>query len=108
GSASKLSFTAFYADCQHQVQPVKKGYRLALTYNLSLVGDTRPSAVTGDAVAALTERVREYFAMPLPRRWSGDDEGRRPDRLIYLLDHQYTQRGLNWSLLKGADRPRVA
>ena len=25
-----------------------------------------------------------------------------------LLDHEYTERGLRWPLLKGQDRPRVA
>jgi hypothetical protein len=29
------------------------------------------------------------------------------DRLVYLLDHEYTPRGLNWRRLKGADARRV-
>ena len=28
--------------------------------------------------------------------------------LIYLLDHQYTQHGLGWDNLKGADRKTVS
>ena len=32
----------------------------------------------------------------------------RPNRLVYLLDHEYTQRGLNWSRLKGVDAERAA
>jgi hypothetical protein len=31
-----------------------------------------------------------------------------PNRLVYLLDHEYTPRGLNWRRLKGADSRRVA
>ena len=31
-----------------------------------------------------------------------------PDRLVYLLDHQYTQRGLAWTRLKNADAARAA
>jgi len=27
-------FAAFYADCQHEIKPVTKGYRLCLIYNL--------------------------------------------------------------------------
>ena len=34
----KLTFVAFFADCQYQVQPVKTGYRVALTYNLIVEG----------------------------------------------------------------------
>src|SRR5690606_24847890 len=30
-----------------------------------------------------------------------------PDRLVVLLDHQYTERGLRWSHLKGDDAARV-
>jgi hypothetical protein len=30
-----------------------------------------------------------------------------PNRLVYLLDHEYTPRGLTWRRLKGADARRV-
>jgi hypothetical protein len=38
GAASgyELSYAAFYADCQHEVQPLQSGYRLCLTYNVTL------------------------------------------------------------------------
>ena len=41
GSASKLALVAFYADCRHEVKPVKTGNRITLTFNLLLDGDTR-------------------------------------------------------------------
>ena len=31
-----------------------------------------------------------------------------PDRLVYLLDHEYTRRGLQWNRLKNADAQRAA
>ncbi|HSL83907.1 MAG TPA: 2OG-Fe(II) oxygenase, partial [Thermoanaerobaculia bacterium] len=31
-----------------------------------------------------------------------------PDRLVYLLDHQYTERGFGWRRLKGDDAARAA
>ena len=31
-------FTSFYADCQHEVEKVTKGYRLCLIYNLMYQG----------------------------------------------------------------------
>ncbi|MDH4353855.1 MAG: 2OG-Fe(II) oxygenase, partial [Actinomycetota bacterium] len=34
------------------------------------------------------------------------DPGAPPDRLIYLLDHEYTERGMSWSRLKGDDALR--
>ena len=27
-------YVAFYSDCQHEIKPVSKGYRLCLVYNL--------------------------------------------------------------------------
>lgn len=115
-SKQRLSFVAFYADCQHEVRPVKEGYRIVLTYNLLRAGD-RAAAATAAAeaapatVAALAERLREHFETPLPprRHWEEDAPPREPpSRLVYLLDHQYTQRGLGWHRLKGDDAARVA
>ena len=48
----------------------------------------------------------EHFTTRVSR-WEGDDR-EPPDRLVYLLDHQYTQRGLSWDRLKGADAERAA
>jgi hypothetical protein len=31
-----------------------------------------------------------------------------PNRLVYLLDHEYTARGLSWSRLKGNDASRAS
>lgn len=65
-----LSFLAFYADCRHEVRPVRDGYRIVLTYDLSLVGDggsgvLHTSAETPQA-GALAARLRQYFETPLP------------------------------------------
>lgn len=30
----QLHYAAFFADCQHELLPVRSGYRLALIYNL--------------------------------------------------------------------------
>ena len=37
--------------------------------------------------------------------WPG---GLNPNRLVFLLDHEYTQQGLSWNRLKGADAERAA
>ncbi len=116
GSRKHLSFVAFYADCQHEVRPVKEGYRITLTYNLML--ETEPTALDSESVEAnpalveaLVELLREHFETPLPPRWRQNQEEplrRPPSRLVYLLDHQYTQRGLSWQRLKGSDATRSA
>ena len=30
-----INYTTFYADCEHEVRPLKKGFRISLVYNLS-------------------------------------------------------------------------
>jgi hypothetical protein len=99
-SKESLSFVAFYADCRHHVRPVTSGYRVVLTYNLLVRGDTVASAAgrTDPGLAGdLARCLEEHF----------DDAG-KPTRLVYLLDHEYTERALGWARLKGSDASRAA
>lgn len=91
-----LTFAAFYADCRHEVRPVRSGYRVVLTYNLLVAGDHAgaPTSVAPHTIDALSGCLEEHFA--------------EESRLVYLLDHQYTPHGLHWSRLKGVDVARVA
>ncbi len=98
-SGHELSYAAFYADCQHEVRPVKSGFKLCLTYNLTLAGrrgKTRIAAPSyGDCAAAIGK---------LLGRWgrAGD-----PQKLAVTLDHRYSQTGLAIDTLKGVDRARA-
>jgi len=107
GTAGMLTFIGFYADCYHRVQPVKTGYRVALTYNLTLEGRGR-AAMPGRAPDALVKAVDRYFRSPKRAGFGGLPEADVPDRLVYLLDHQYTRRTLGWSRLKRTDAARAA
>ena len=83
------------------------GYRITLTYNLLLHGDTsRPEGDDG-TVAELTDLLREHFSTPVSRYYGGPAAD-PPNRLVYLLDHEYTPRALKWSRMKGADASRVS
>ena len=107
GSRNALSLVAFYADCQHEVLKLKSGYRITLTYNLMLRGGTSPRAA-GDTgtIDELASLLREHFASPATTAW-GSLRADRPARLVYLLDHEYTPRGLSWTRMKGADARRA-
>jgi hypothetical protein len=107
GSRDSLSLVAFYADCQHEVLKLRSGYRITLTYNLMLRGDTSPCQ-EGDAgtVAELADLLREHFSAPATHSW-GHRRADPPSRLVYLLDHEYTPRALKWTRMKGADARRV-
>lgn len=86
-------FAAFYADCEHEVERVTHGVRIALAYNLVL----KPGK-TSDAAQrkAPTDRLTEAIGLWVARQ--------RAKPLVFALDHHYTQRGLSHDLLKGADR----
>jgi 2OG-Fe(II) oxygenase superfamily len=106
---NSLSFVAFYADCRHHVQPVRSGDRIVLTYNLLVAGDTAApatGAVPPEPAGEVAHCLDEHFATPLARAGSGDADP--PNRLVYLLDHEYTPRGLSWARLKGSDARRAA
>lgn len=107
GSRDSLSLVAFYADCQHEVLKLQSGHRITLTYNLMLRGDTSPRQ-EGDAgsVDELAGLLREHFGTPATTSWGGL-RADPPARLVYLLDHEYTPRGLSWTRMKGADARRV-
>ncbi len=98
GSKQSLSLVAFYSDCRHQVRPVTSGHRIVLTYNLLLSPGAAASGAVLDAelVGNLARGLVEHFASP-----------ESPDRLVYLLDHEYTRRGLEWARLKGPDTQRA-
>jgi hypothetical protein len=101
---TSASFVAFYADCRHEVRPVRSGYRIVLTYDLTLGGPgaTAEWPPEPEAVEAAAGCLAEHFDTP------GLRADVPPDRLVYLLDHEYTQRGLGWSCLKGNDGRRAA
>lgn len=103
-SKEELTFVGFYADCRHQVTPVRSGYRVTLTFNL-LAGTAAPAPEASPATE-LAHRLTEHFTTPATPRYGTRDVG-LPNRLVFLLDHEYTERGLNWRRLKGADAQRA-
>lgn len=109
GSASSLTFVAFYSDTRHEVLPVESGYRVVLTYDLAVVGDTSAIRADPKLAAAAAELLEGHFSHAPQPRWRGDSQALEPpDRLVFLLDHQYTGRSLAWPHLKGVDATRAA
>lgn len=87
-------FAAFYADCYHEVKPVKSGYRLCLVYNLAIKHRAQ-QPLYADALAERSE-ISNFIAT-----WS-----RSPDSkplMTYLLEHSYTEHNLCLDNLKNGD-----
>lgn len=93
----RTHFAAFYADCEHEIRPLREGHRLCLVYNLTLkkakqaIGAPRNS----EAIAAIAQVLRDWSEKGTPRK------------LAVTLDHQYTRDGLVWDALKGLDQARA-
>jgi predicted 2-oxoglutarate/Fe(II)-dependent dioxygenase YbiX len=87
-------FAAFYADCEHQIEPVTNGYRICLIYNLIYSGHGEVPKVNDQT---------EFFNQlaELEEQWLEDDDA--PSNLIYILEHQYSAAGLRFKNLKGTD-----
>jgi hypothetical protein len=93
----KIHFAAFYADCEHEVRPLKKGHRLCLVYNLTL-------AKSEKSISAPRASQHIETVSTLLRVWAADDSS---EKLAITLDHKYTEAGLAWDALKGVDRVKA-
>ena len=93
---SELAYAAFYADCTHEIRPVAEGHRLSLVFNLCLrAGDTDTPREAPD----YTEQA-DLIANRLVE-WQQAEDG--ADKLVWLLDHEYSEAGLSFDALKNAD-----
>jgi hypothetical protein len=93
----RIHYAAFYADCEHEIRPLEEGYRLCLVYNLTLKKGKK--GIGAPTTLEHLEPVRRILS-----EWARDDSARR---LAVTLGHQYTQGGLTWDALKGADRVKA-
>lgn len=94
-----FQYAAFFADCEHEVVPVKSGYRFCMVFNLVLE--------EGDP--ALLNLTANDYAGPLAellKQISPKEQGATAK--VILLQHQYTEANFSLSKLKGGDRQRAA
>ena len=96
---SRLSYAAFYADCEHEVRPITQGNRLCLVYNLV---QKHPRKGTGRAPPQAPDyRPETAGATKLLETWAKRQN--TPPKIAYLLEHQYSPTGLSFSALKNGD-----
>ena len=97
---SELAFAAFYADCPHEIRPVAIGHRLAVVFNLCLEADDKSTPrgppEYGDRVDSIVERLAA---------WRCEDGA--AEKIVWLLDHEYSEAGLSFETLKNGDAARA-
>ena len=95
---TNYNYATFYADCEHELCEVTRGYRLCLVYNLVYSGDDAcPVPIDNSEVVA---KVVEDM-----RKWEQDDDGL--PYMAYVLDHNYCKASLSFGLLKNGDRAKA-
>ena len=94
---SELAYAAFYADCQHEIKRVSSGYRIALVYNLCIQpNDTETPQEAPDYTTEIDAIATELV------NWCNNDNS--SNKLIWILEHEYSQAGLSFAALKNGDR----
>ena len=92
---SELVYAAFYCDCEHEIRPVTEGHRVCLVYNLVVSPGGRVAASVPD----YTDHA-DRIAEEIRARFSASDA---PEKLVWLLDHDYSEAGLSFESLKNVD-----
>jgi hypothetical protein len=95
---TNFHYAAFYADCQHELKKITKGYRLCLIYNLIYSGPgSLPSPIEDTIV--ISQLVK---AMQL---WNDEaSQHKGPPMMAYILEHKYCEASLSFKGLKNIDR----
>lgn len=92
----ELAFAAFYADCSHETKPVRTGNRVSLIYNLVVEPGSRAiPAASPDSSGQAREAASILGA------WADSEDG--PRKLVWILEHDYSEAGLGVESLKGID-----
>jgi hypothetical protein len=98
-SLLNTSVLAWYTDVMHEIKPITAGYRLALSYNLiHTTSSLRPALPTTEHVISPLRRVL--------LSWKQQQKG--PEKIIYMLDHQYSHANMSGGALKGSDAHTLA
>ena len=94
-------FAAFYADCEHELREVTSGYRLCLVYNLVYKGK-------GAQPVPADNRVHIKKAVACMREWDAhSSDSDAPEKVAFVLEHQYCSDSLSFNGLKNVDRARA-
>ncbi len=93
-SVFSINYTAFYADCDHEVKPLTAGHRVCLVYNL--IQQKAAKAIPPHSLNAISGTLAGIFQTHTTEQ-----------PYIILLGHQYTPENYSYETLKLNDRYRA-
>ena len=103
GSEFETRYLAWYADVNHAVKPVISGHRLVLTYNLIRQDASTKKIPEPSVLYDTAKNIRSAIS-----RWAlacGDEC--RDSRMLYMLEHEYSEANFGLANLKGKDQLRA-
>ena len=96
-SGKNAYYTAFYADCEHTLEPVTKGLRLVLAFNL--VRGVESSVPIGPSASSQVGAYTDLL-VAAAQQWCED---KTVQKFALPLAHKYTRTNVSFAGLKGTD-----
>lgn len=96
-STFDLTALAWYSDVTHEIKEITSGYRLVLTYNIIQGQGSKTSAGFFDKQQSHLQSLIDRWRQEFPKI----------TKLVYRLEHKYSQKSLSLRHLKGRDAARV-
>ncbi len=93
---SQLMYAAFYSDCEHEIKKVSSGNRVSIVYNLCITADDSVTARQSPDYTQSVDALADELA-----KWCNNDQA--TDKLIWILEHQYSESGLSFNTMKNGD-----
>lgn len=101
GARVPVRYAAFYGDCEHELQPITRGVRLCLLYNLvRTTPGPPPVAAVGQAGSPAQLRLSAAV-----QAWGSSSD--TISKVVLPLEHEYTEANLSFGGLKGRDQAMV-
>ncbi|KAL8645349.1 MAG: hypothetical protein Q9210_006751 [Variospora velana] len=101
-------YLGWYADVNHSVSKVVSGHRLVLTYNL--VQRTSSFGHLAFMLGHNKQNLNDVLARRQQHERNADSEVKSSycwEKLVYLLEHEYSEANLSIDQLKGKDQSRI-
>lgn len=97
GSRNSVFFTAFFADCEHELRKITDGHRLVLIYNIIRKNHHPNNEVNYSQDEKFVTTMKKAV-----KKWKSDNNG--PYYLAKELDFLYTDANISFKNLKGNDK----